>query len=222
MSYNPSFENPNTKNNHSQPVGNEHTLLINIRYEGSYKKEIFENLGFKFQDFSDEIIDLVCKNGNRNPKNYDCRLHPFTQVVLPDGWRMEVRNSKLYEHFFLIDQNNHKRGEYFGWCGKPGHIGNHTGKIFFMPKFRTAYHFTGEACLSPTLISVKDSDDKIIYTAGTAYHLSDEYVKLVHQANDYLKNKYPECEEAYFTITFPNRNDYGTGFLYTKIDKYWD
>jgi len=223
MSYNPSKKNPNTKNNSPHPLCKEHTLLINFRYEGAYPKELFENLGFKFQDFSDEIINLVCKNGDTNPKSYDCPLHRFTQAVLPDGWRMELRNTGHYESFSLIDQNNRKRGEYLRWLSLgPGRIGDYTGRISLLPRYRTSRHYTGETVISPSIISVKDSDDNIVYTAGTVEHDYEEYLKLVNKANDYIKRNYPECEKAYYTITFPSLSDYGTGFLYTKLDKYWD
>lgn len=208
MSYDPILEHPD---NISKENYNGRILLI-CNSERRDKKNLFEHFGFTFEDFSDEIINLVCEGKKEtNPQDLSCPLHRFSQAVLPNGWKMQPISSKDFFSFILLDQNNDKRGEYYSWLYHPGWTGDYTGKIEFFPKFRTTSHYTGEHSFGPVLISVRDSNDNILFTAGEAESLSNEYYKLIAVANDYLKKHYPECEE-----------DYYSGFFHTKLDKYWD
>lgn len=132
-------------------------------------RKVFETLGFSFTDIGDDVL---------------------FQATLPDGWTLKADRGGYCT--YLIDEKGRTRGSYF----YKGAFYDRSGNMSLDNRFCIDYERTDKNDRnSPIIVSVKDADGTIIFTAGQCDKLySDQYDNLRAEAREYLKANYPEWE----------------------------
>ena len=132
-------------------------------------QEAFEALGFTFEDIGDSVL---------------------FKATLPDGWCLEEAGGYWTN---LIDEKGRKRGSYFYKSA----FYDRDGNMRLSQRFHATYDAESpEKREGPYTVSVKDADGTILFTAGQCQKAySDEFDKLMEQAEEFLHTNYPEWKD---------------------------
>ncbi len=136
----------------------------------SPRKEVFESLGFVFEDIDDNVL---------------------YQATLPDGWKLESDGGYWTT---IIDEKGRNRGSYFykgAFYDRSGHM------KLFRKFFLSNVYADPEDFSSPVTLVVKEiGNENIVYEAGQCEKsYGDDYFKLEKKAKEWLNTHYPEWED---------------------------
>lgn len=133
-------------------------------------KDVFETLGFTFEDYGDDVL---------------------YKVTLPEGWTLKP-DSRY--RTIIIDEKGRERGK----SVYKGTFYDRYGHMHLISRFRVTHEpINPENCNSPIKVCAKCSDGTILFEAGQCKESCiNEYKELIGKATDYLKTNYPEWEDA--------------------------
>lgn len=135
-------------------------------------KDVFEKVGFTFQDTDDDVL---------------------YKATLPDGWELKRETTSLS---LIIDEKGQKRGYsefYTKYIISLGYL-ERAGHMSLNPRFSIEV-----ADLDKTkFLCVKDvSTNRFIYIAGECASLNvDSFEKLYNKCTEFLNEHYPDWEDV--------------------------